>query len=111
MLLARALARVDDAAGAAAQRRQAWEDYRSAPAFQRRDQRLWAYRAQPWRAIPWLAGLVVVIAAVLGLEGQLSRLKKGLIARLLRNLCPASLELFGRPEPAGLRDSSVSTIL
>jgi tetratricopeptide (TPR) repeat protein len=64
VLLARALARVDDAAGAAVQRRQAWEDYRSAPAFQRRDQRLWAYRAQPWRALPWLAGLAVVIAVV-----------------------------------------------
>jgi tetratricopeptide (TPR) repeat protein len=63
-LLARALARVDDTTGAAAQRRQAWDDYRSAPVFQRRDQRLWAYRAQPWRAIPWLAGLVVLIAVV-----------------------------------------------
>ncbi len=64
VLLARALAAVDDVSGAAAMRAQAWSDYRCAPTFQRREERLWAYRAQPWRAIPWLVGLVVLIAVV-----------------------------------------------
>jgi tetratricopeptide (TPR) repeat protein len=64
VLLARALAAVDDDSGAAALRAQAWSDYRSAPPFQRREERLWAYRAQPWRAIPWLAGLVLLMIGV-----------------------------------------------
>jgi tetratricopeptide (TPR) repeat protein len=64
VLLGRALTGIDDTAGAAALRRQAWEDYRSAPLFQRREQRLWAYRAQPWRAVPWVLGLVLLIAIV-----------------------------------------------
>jgi tetratricopeptide (TPR) repeat protein len=64
VLLAKALDAVDDNAGAAALRAQAWSDYRSAPSFQRREERLWAYRAQPWRALPWLGGLVLLVVAV-----------------------------------------------
>ncbi len=64
VLLSRALDAVDDNLGAGALRAQAWSDYRAAPAFQRREERLWAYRAQPWRAIPWAVVLVLLIVGV-----------------------------------------------
>ena len=57
VLLAKALRATGDQAGSRALCAQAWDDYRGAPAFQRREERLWAYRAQPWRIAPWL-GLV-----------------------------------------------------
>jgi tetratricopeptide (TPR) repeat protein len=64
VLLAKALSAVDDTVGAARLRAKAWEDYRSAPPFQRREERFWAYRAQPWRSLPWVGGLAILIAAI-----------------------------------------------
>jgi tetratricopeptide (TPR) repeat protein len=64
VLLARALAEQGDAASARRARDEAWRDYAAAPRFQRRRERLWAWRAQPWRpafyaALAILAGLLL----------------------------------------------------
>lgn len=64
VLYARALTAMGDLAGAKAQRAQAWIDYRGAPGFFRREQRLWAYRAQPWRVLPWVVGLAAILLVV-----------------------------------------------
>ena len=64
VLLASALEASGDAVGAKAERARAWEDYRTAPGFRRREERFWAYRAQPWRIIPWVVLLVILAGAV-----------------------------------------------
>lgn len=64
VLLAKALEGLGDEAGARAERAMAWADYRAAPAFKRREERLWAYRAEPWRVLPWVGALIVLAGAV-----------------------------------------------
>lgn len=59
-LLGRALARLGDMKTAALLHRQAWSEYAQAPVFQKRRERIWAYRANPVR----LAGVFVLIAGV-----------------------------------------------
>jgi hypothetical protein len=57
-LLARALKGKGDAARAKEVSAAAWKDYASAPGFQKRKERYWAWRLQPWR--PALYGLILV---------------------------------------------------
>jgi predicted Zn-dependent protease len=59
VLLARALAGSGDDAGAALMRDEAWAEYTSAPGFQRRQERWWAWRARPSRPLLYLALLAV----------------------------------------------------
>lgn len=63
VLLARALAAGGDEPGAAAQKRQAWREYVSAPLHLRRIERFWAWRANPARPAAYLA--VALIGALL----------------------------------------------
>ena len=63
VLLARALAGLGDEPGAALMRDQAWNEYVSAPGFQRRKERLWAWRARPSR--PATYGVVIAMGLVL----------------------------------------------
>lgn len=62
VLLARAQAGLGDDAAAALLRDEAWEEYRAAPAFQRRQERLWAWRARPSRPATWALVVVLVFA-------------------------------------------------
>lgn len=62
VLLARAVAGQGDDGAAALIRDQAWAEYVGAPGFQRRRERLWAWRARPSRPITYaLIALVVVV--------------------------------------------------
>ena len=61
VLLAKAREGLGDAPGAAAMRKAAIEDYSAAPRFIRKQERLWAWRLQPWRPV------VVVFVAVVAL--------------------------------------------
>ncbi|MHB8873939.1 MAG: tetratricopeptide repeat protein [Myxococcaceae bacterium] len=63
VLLARALEGAGDDASGALKRTEAWQEYRTAPRFQRRVERLWAWRARPSRPIAY--AVVLVLAAVL----------------------------------------------
>lgn len=56
VLLARALDGLGDAATARARRDEAWNEYRLAPRFRRKAERLWAWRARPTRPLLY-AGL------------------------------------------------------
>jgi len=60
VLLSRALAGLDDDASAALMRDDAWKEYVSAPRFQRRKERWWAWRARPSRPALYLALVLVV---------------------------------------------------
>lgn len=60
VLLSRAMLGLGDDASAALMRDEAWREYVSAPGFQRRKERLWAWRARPSR--PAAYALVVVLA-------------------------------------------------
>ena len=62
VLLASALTGAGDDAAGALMRDQAWAEFTLAPRFQRRVERLWAWRAQPLR--PVLYGVLVLIIAV-----------------------------------------------
>ncbi|HSP79244.1 MAG TPA: tetratricopeptide repeat protein [Myxococcaceae bacterium] len=64
VLLARALARSGREEEAARVREQAWKEYVAAPRFQRRRERLWAWRARPGRPLAY--GVVMLLAFVLG---------------------------------------------
>jgi tetratricopeptide (TPR) repeat protein len=55
VLLARAQRALGDDAAAAKARREAWREYASAPRFQRRRDRLWAWRAKPSRPLLYAA--------------------------------------------------------
>src|SRR5918996_1253405 len=55
VLLARAQRALGDDAAAAEARREAWREYASAPRFQRRRDRLWAWRAKPSRPLLYAA--------------------------------------------------------
>jgi hypothetical protein len=60
VLLSRALSGAGDDGAAALMRDQAWAEYVAAPRFQRRQERLWAWRAKPSR--PALYAVLVVLA-------------------------------------------------
>ena len=60
VLLARAHAGLGDDATAALMRDEAWNEYVSAPRFQRRKERLWAWRARPSRPATYL--LILLLA-------------------------------------------------
>lgn len=60
VLLAKALELSGDDATAALQREEAWKQYVSSPGFQRRRERLWAWRVRPSR--PLMYGTLVAIA-------------------------------------------------
>ncbi len=62
VLLAQALDKSGRDADAALLREEAWKEYVAAPAFQRRRERLWAWRARPSRPMAYGAALVVVLA-------------------------------------------------
>lgn len=62
VLLARALKGGGDDATAALVRDQAWDEYVASPGFQRRKERLWAWRARPSRPATYLLALVLGLA-------------------------------------------------
>jgi tetratricopeptide (TPR) repeat protein len=64
VLLSRALVALGDSAGAAKQREAAWADYVSIPAYQRRLERFWAWRARPSRPLAY-AVIVVLCGALI----------------------------------------------
>lgn len=61
--LSRALAATGDAAGARVERERTWHEYTTSLRYQRRLDRIWAWRARPSRPLMWaallLAGMVV----------------------------------------------------
>ena len=61
VLLAKAREALGDAAGAAALRKEAIEDYSAAPRFIRKQERLWAWRLQPWRPVVVMFVAVMVL--------------------------------------------------
>lgn len=63
VLLARALDGLGDDGAAALMKDAAWNEYVSAPGFQRRKERLWAWRARPSRPATYL--LIAVLALTL----------------------------------------------
>lgn len=60
VLLAQAMKGLGDDASAALMRDEAWNEYVSAPGFQRRKERLWAWRARPSRPATYLLVFVLV---------------------------------------------------
>jgi hypothetical protein len=66
VLLGQALVKLGDDGAAALLRDEAWHEHVSSPSFQRRKQRLWAWRARPSRPLAYLAVLVLA----LGLFGR-----------------------------------------
>jgi hypothetical protein len=63
-LLARALEGLGDGAGARRVRDEAWNEYASLPAFQRRRERRYAWRIRPWRPAAIALAFVVAGAAL-----------------------------------------------
>ncbi|HEX8821266.1 MAG TPA: tetratricopeptide repeat protein [Archangium sp.] len=62
VLLARAMDADGRDADAALVREEAWKEYVAAPSFQRRRERLWAWRARPGRPLAYGAALLVAFA-------------------------------------------------
>ncbi len=62
VLLAKALDKAGRDADAALMRDEAWKDYVAAPGFQRRRERMWAWRARPSRPLTYVAIALVVLA-------------------------------------------------
>jgi hypothetical protein len=62
VLMARAMQGLGDDGGAALMKDEAWREYVSAPSFQRRKERLWAWRARPSRPATYLLILILVFA-------------------------------------------------
>jgi len=62
-LLSRTLAGLGDAAGARRVRAEAWREYAALPAFHRRHERRWAWRARPARPLAWAAVALLLLAA------------------------------------------------
>jgi tetratricopeptide (TPR) repeat protein len=62
VLLARALDKTGRDADAALMRDEAWKEYVAAPGFQRRRERMWAWRARPSRPATYAAIAVVLLA-------------------------------------------------
>jgi hypothetical protein len=65
VLLARAMLGEGNEPQAALMREEAWKEYVSAPRFQRRVERFWAWRAKPSRPLAYLA-ILMVAGAVFG---------------------------------------------
>jgi len=63
VLLSRALGGLGDDGAAALMRDAAWKEYVAAPRFQRRKERLWAWRARPSRPLLYLAVVLLVLGA------------------------------------------------
>jgi tetratricopeptide (TPR) repeat protein len=61
VLLARALEGLGDDASAALMKDEAWREYVAAPGFQRRKERLWAWRARPSRPVTYALVLLAVL--------------------------------------------------
>jgi len=72
VLLARALERSGQDGEAALMREEAWKEYVAAPAFQRRRERLWAWRARPSRPLAYGVALVVGLVLVGSLLGRMA---------------------------------------
>jgi tetratricopeptide (TPR) repeat protein len=87
-LLAKALDKAGRDADAALMRDEAWKDYVAAPGFQRRRERMWAWRARPSRPITYAAIALVVL--FLG-------------ARALSSLQPPA-DPYDDPYAAGMED-------
>ncbi|WP_224361175.1 tetratricopeptide repeat protein [Hyalangium versicolor] len=66
VLLAKALDKAGRDADAALMRDEAWKDYVAAPGFQRRRERMWAWRARPSRPITY--GVIALVVLVLGYQ-------------------------------------------
>ncbi|WP_225411691.1 tetratricopeptide repeat protein [Stigmatella hybrida] len=66
VLLARALRQSGRDADAALMRDEAWAEYVSAPRFQRRRERMWAWRARPSRPLAYAA--IALVAMALGFQ-------------------------------------------
>ncbi len=64
VLLARALLGLGDDASAAMMKDQAWAEFTHAPRFQRRMERMWAWRAQPLRPALYLVIVAIVAFTV-----------------------------------------------
>jgi tetratricopeptide (TPR) repeat protein len=64
VLLAKAMDKAGRDADAALMRDEAWKDYVAAPGFQRRRERMWAWRARPSRPITYAA--IALLVLVLG---------------------------------------------
>jgi tetratricopeptide (TPR) repeat protein len=62
VLLAQALNKAGRDADAALMRDDAWKEYVAAPGFQRRRERIWAWRARPSRPLAYAAVALVVLA-------------------------------------------------
>lgn len=67
VLLSRALVALGDDGAAALLRDEAWHEYTTALRFQRRKERLWAWRARPSRPATYLVLVVVVLVLLWGL--------------------------------------------
>lgn len=63
-LMAKAQAKSGDAAGARDSRRRAWNEYATNPAFKRKNDRMWAYRANPLRPAMYAGGIFAVLGMV-----------------------------------------------
>ena len=61
VLLSRAIEGLKDDGAAALMRDQAWAEYVVAPRFQRRRERLWAWRARPSRPLMYATGVILVL--------------------------------------------------
>lgn len=72
VLLAQAEEALGNTDAAARLRKDAWSDFAAAPRFRRRQERLWAYRANPARAGLMAAALLVSTAVVLVVAGQVA---------------------------------------
>jgi tetratricopeptide (TPR) repeat protein len=72
VLLARALERGGQDGEAALVREEAWKEYVAAPSFQRRRERLWAWRARPSRPLAYGVALAVGLVLVGSLLGRMA---------------------------------------
>ena len=72
VLLAQALDKSGRDADAALVREEAWKEYVAAPAFQRRRERLWAWRARPSRPLAYGAALLVFFAIGFSIMSRVS---------------------------------------
>lgn len=63
-LLAKAYSATGDTAAATKAANEAWAHFREAPGFQRRRERIWAYRAKPERAFIAFAVVLLVLAGL-----------------------------------------------
>jgi tetratricopeptide (TPR) repeat protein len=72
VLLSRVLERSGQDGEAALVREEAWKEYVAAPSFQRRRERLWAWRARPSRPLAYALALAVGLVLVGSLLGRMA---------------------------------------